>query len=136
MNSFPESFKGRSNRENYTQTENSSSAENSSQIPERQNIEAQTDAVKGNENIYGDFHVDTLLTFLRKVTPLICSVLEKNSKSKAFDRYKLLSDVESTSISCLHVLEKALASEFCCSSISWNSVGTAIAAAYPFQNII
>ncbi|CAL1298833.1 unnamed protein product [Larinioides sclopetarius] len=61
---------------------------------------------------------------------MVCSVLEKNSKSKAFDRFKLLSDVDSTSISCLHVLEKQLESEFCCSSISWNSVGTAIAAAY------
>ncbi|GFT69391.1 WD repeat-containing protein 34 [Nephila pilipes] len=115
---------------NYTQTETPSSAEDSCQIPNKQNREVQTDVHESKENIFAEFDLDSLLDFLKRTTPLVCSVLERNSKSKAFDRYKLLSETDSTSISCLHVLEKSLGDEFCCSSVSWNSVGTAIAAAY------
>ncbi|GFU40317.1 WD repeat-containing protein 34 [Trichonephila clavipes] len=125
--------KKKSLKVNYTQTETPSSTENSSQAPNRQNREVQTDAHEIKENIFAEFDLDSLLNFLKRVTPLVCSVLDRNSKSKAFDRYKLLSEADSTSISCLHVLEKSLSDEFCCSNISWNSVGTAIAAAYPLK---
>ncbi|XP_055950177.1 cytoplasmic dynein 2 intermediate chain 2-like isoform X2 [Argiope bruennichi] len=120
----------RSIRHFHSQTEIPLSSENSSQVPKRQHSQVQTDIVEIKENIFAEFNVSNLLNFLRKVTPIMCSALEKNCQSKAFNRYKLLSDVDSTSILCLHVLEKQLPSEFCCSSISWNSVGTAIATAF------
>lgn len=59
-----------------------------------------------NENIFGDYDVDNLSNFLNRVVPYVCSVLNKNVKSQAFVNYELLSDRESSSIMCLHVLER------------------------------
>ncbi|CAL1298835.1 unnamed protein product, partial [Larinioides sclopetarius] len=130
INNSPTTSDNRSVKNSHSQTEIPLSSENSTQVPKRQDSQVQTDIIEIKENIFAEYDVTSLSNFLKRVTPMVCSVLEKNSKSKAFDRFKLLSDVDSTSISCLHVLEKQLESEFCCSSISWNSVGTAIAAAY------
>ncbi|XP_071040250.1 cytoplasmic dynein 2 intermediate chain 2 isoform X2 [Parasteatoda tepidariorum] len=97
--------------------------------------EVQTD-IKDVTIAYAGYETDSMVKFLRKVAPLVCSVLEKNIKSKAFYRYKLSSDTTDTTISCLHMLLKYPSSEteFCCSNISWNSVGTALAASYSYSN--
>lgn len=59
-----------------------------------------------NENIFADYDVDNLSIFLNRVVPHVCSILDKNVKSQAFVNYELLSDRESSSITCLHVLER------------------------------
>ncbi|KAG8190126.1 hypothetical protein JTE90_026694 [Oedothorax gibbosus] len=126
-------LKTSSGRHNYSQTEIPDNSEKSCQAPKRQNQEIQTDVCENKEQIIAKYDLGSLSSFLRRVTPTVCSVLEKNLKSKAFDRFKLMSDAEATSIARLHLLEKTLESGFCCSSVSWNCIGTALAVAYPLS---
>ncbi|KAK3094883.1 hypothetical protein FSP39_007461 [Pinctada imbricata] len=69
--------------------------------------------------------------FLRQVEPFMSKVLEKNWKSRAFDDYTVATEEDSSSVTCAHRLTNTeLNSEFQITSLSWNSTGAVIAAAY------
>lgn len=74
-------------------------------------FQVQTDSIQKNDNIFADYDVDNLSNFLNRVMPYVSSVLDKNVKSKAFLNYDLLSDLESSSITCLHILERTKENE-------------------------
>ncbi|KFM82071.1 hypothetical protein X975_26410, partial [Stegodyphus mimosarum] len=121
--------KEKSLKTNFAQTEILQNDEKNCQVPQRESVQVQTDTKEKKGDIFVEFDVDNLSNFLSRVTPLVCSVLEKNAKSQAFHQYNLLSDKDDSTISCKYLLEKSLPSDFCCNFVSWNSVGTAVAAA-------
>lgn len=70
-------------------------------------FQVQTDPIQKNTNIFADYDVDNLSNFLNRVAPYVCSVLDKNVTSQAFVNYELLSDLESSSILCSHILQRS-----------------------------
>lgn len=125
-----ESSKEKSVKTSSSQTGSVKSDEKDVQVYAKANACIQTDSLQKSSDIFADYDVENLSSFLNRVESSVCSVLVANNRSKAFDNYELLSDMETTSITCLHTLEKSTTEELNCCSISWNSMGTSIASAY------
>ncbi|XP_076345784.1 cytoplasmic dynein 2 intermediate chain 2-like [Tachypleus tridentatus] len=128
----------RSTQNNESQTENLLTDTAEAQIPEKSEVEVQTDEIKDEnhfniDNINNPELISGVLQFLNKVTDVMCAQLEKNSRSHAFDCYTLSSDPEYGNTDLKHTLvyEPLLKeSEFQCSDLSWNSTGTLLAVGY------
>ncbi|XP_065071936.1 cytoplasmic dynein 2 intermediate chain 2-like isoform X2 [Rhopilema esculentum] len=78
-----------------------------------------------------DVNTQALSNFLLRVYPDICEQLIANEKSHAFDGYDVNWEDETDTISCLYKLShKAASEDLEVTSVSWNSRGSVIAAAY------
>lgn len=72
-----------------------------------------------------------LTEFLQRVVPEVSRYLDENAKSHAFDGYEVDWQDDSEVVTCVHVLEHALLNrELQCTSLSWNSNGSTLAAAF------
>lgn len=117
-------------KEGGVQTMSISSRESMTQTKEMNSVMIQTDPCKIKQLREVDVDYDSLNSFLQRVTPLVCNYLEKNSRSHAFDNYKLLKDEEMSLTNILYTLTHKIPSEFQCLDVSWNSTGTVLAIAY------
>ncbi|XP_054716481.1 cytoplasmic dynein 2 intermediate chain 2-like [Uloborus diversus] len=129
-----EASKEKHSESSSTQTEILHNEDKDSQVPLQSNAEVQTETSSTKEQQFVEFDVESLTSFLHRVTPYVCSVLEKNSRSLAFANYNLMSENDEVGISCQYLLDRSLPNEFCSPSVSWNAVGTAIAAGYSSSN--
>lgn len=118
-------------RNNFVQTEPFTNENVECQFPTKKNVQLQTEISEDRKIEMVDFNPESLMVFLNRVTPLVTTMLERNIRSHAFDRYNLLMDIDSSSTQQLHSLKYfPPVPEVHCADISWNTTGTALAVAY------
>jgi hypothetical protein len=124
----------RSSKDNWTQTSELLTYDKEVQSVVKEDIKTQTEEEATAENrtaSIAEDKSDNLLEFLRRVEPTICSQLERNLQSHAFDGYDVQWSDELSSISCLHSLSHAaIRSQLQCTDLAWNCTGSVLAVAY------
>ncbi|XP_076067478.1 cytoplasmic dynein 2 intermediate chain 2-like [Oratosquilla oratoria] len=113
--------------ENETQTEEVKCDEKENQVVNLEEKEVQTEPEEVPNYGAPEYNVDTLVSFLEKVTPLVEQELKKVKQSRAFDGYSFLDDGLSTGVKKLHTLRwKHLLPEGEVSGIGWSCTGSVV----------
>ncbi|XP_062504562.1 cytoplasmic dynein 2 intermediate chain 2-like [Corticium candelabrum] len=124
--------KQRSVRDDSTQTSEILTYDKEIQSVISTEIETQTDPEEDKRPLeLVEDKSEKLLEFLRRVEVSVCTQLERNLQSHAFDGYDVRWSDEFWSLSCLHTLNHAaVSSHLQCTDVSWNCTGSVLAVAY------
>ncbi|XP_033633325.1 WD repeat-containing protein 34-like [Asterias rubens] len=121
----------RSTKSHSSQTSEILTNDGDSQTVLKKHVKVQTDPEKEKKFELIDDKSEALTDFIKKVTPEICKMLDRNSRSHAFDGYKVNWEEDTVSVTCLRKLTHApLKGELQCTRLAWNSTGSSLAVAY------
>ncbi|EDO43231.1 predicted protein [Nematostella vectensis] len=101
------------------------------QVVNRADAGCQTEEETEQEMVIGHDNSQNLVNFMLRVYPDVSKQLEANAISHAFDGYDVDWEEKSSAVTCQHrLINQASGNQLQITSLSWNSTGSVIAAAY------